>query len=234
MHALWFLKTAFFCFVMARLCFLCGKYKYIALLFSLAIAQLPHMRYVHYFTTNIDIMYPSFVVGILIKEHLIFFKQQSKSIMIVAGIIFGGMLLFYDKEFWQSTHNLFYELKAMNLDEAFYLIYIRFYKLAIGVAGSIFFIALFYRFFNNNRLNKAIDAMCDMGKYTLGIYVIQFIFLEELVLSRIINFDGTNFWIFNLVIAPFLSVVILVMCTLVVRLIEKNKILAFLFLGNKL
>lgn len=232
LYAFWFLKTAFFCFLLAKTAFLFGKFKTIAFIATLFLTQLPHINHIQYFTTNIDIMYPCFVVGILIKRYWNRIKENSRSIAIVTGIIFAVMLFFWGKEFWQPTYAMLYKLKAAEYSEGFYLAYIRLYKLAIGIAGSIFFITLFHLCIS--RINSSrIKSMCAYGKYTMVIYILQ-TFILETFLRQCLEFDNVNSWVFNLLIAPLLSILILVLCIYLSKILDNNKYTAFLFLGKKI
>ncbi len=233
LYALWFLKTLFFCFIISFVCYKCGRFKNIALLITLIMTQMPQMSYIHYLTTNIEIMYPSYIAGILIKEHWSIIERYSKTIMIVTCVIFGAMLLFWSKDFWQPTGAMMYELKALNLSSALYLMYIRYYRLIIGLAGSIFFILLSYRLLSKQTNNKFVKITADCGKYTMGIYIMQFLLFEEGI-SKFLNFDGMNFYVFNFLFVPLFSAILMGVCTIIVKMIERNKLLSFLLLGKGL
>lgn len=232
LYAFWFLKTAFFCFLLARTAYSFGKFKIIAFLGTLFLTQIPQINHIPYFTTNIDIMYPCFVVGILLKTYWDRIQANSRSIAIVTGIIFVVMLLFWGKEFWQPTYAMLYKLKAGEYSEGFYLAYIRLYKLIIGISGSIFFITLFHICISDTH-NAIIKKVCKNGEYTIGIYILQ-TFILETILMRYINFDNVNSLVFNFVIAPILSASILILCTWLSKMLNINKYTAFLFLGKKL
>lgn len=232
LHAFWFLKTAFFCFLLAKSSYAFGRFKVVAFIFTLLLTQIPHINHIQYFTTNIEIMYPCFVVGILLKVYWNRIKDNSKSIAIITGIIFAAMLLFWSKDFWQPTYAMLYKLKAGEYIEGLHLAYIRLYKLIIGISGSIFFITLFHICISDTH-NAIIKKVCKNGEYTIGIYILQ-TFILETILVRYINFDNVNSLVFNFVIAPILSVSILILCTWLSKMLNINKYTAFLFLGKKL
>lgn len=231
-YAFWFLKTAFFCFLLSKISYSLGKYKIIAFIFTLIFTQIPHIERIPYFTTNIDIMYPCFVIGLLIKAYWNKFQENSKTIAIVTGIIFAVMLLYWSKEFWQPTHPMLYKLKAGEYSVFLYLAYIKLYRLIIGALGSIFFIALFHIYVSGTN-NNIIKKLCSYGEYTIGVYILQS-FILECFLLQYLNFDNVNSFVFNLLIAPVLSVFILIICTYLSKALNKNKYTAFLFLGKKL
>lgn len=232
LYAFWFLKTAFFCFLLARISYSFGKYKIIAFLATLTLTQIPHIYRIPYFTTNIEIMYPCFVIGVIIKNYWNVVERNYKTIAITAGLIFAAMLIFWSKDFWQNTHAIIYMLKAGEFSEGFYLAYLRIYRIAIGISGSVFFIALFHWCINGAK-NKFIDKVCEYGQYTIGIYILQS-FILETIMAQHINMDSINSIAFNLIISPIMSVLLLFVCIYLSKIIEKNKYTAFLFLGKKL
>ena len=228
----WFLKTAFFCFLLARISYCFGKYRIIAFAATLALTQIPHIYRIGYFTTNIDIMYPCFVTGIVIREYWDIIEKNYKAIAIATGCIFLVMLLFWSKEFWQPTGTMLNKLRSGEFTEAFYLAYLRYYRLMIGIIGSTFFISMFHWCINEVR-NKLIDTISICGQYTLGIYILQTFILESLMV-RYINFDNVNSFIFGFIIAPLLSLLLLVICIFLSKILDSHKITAFLFLGKRI
>lgn len=229
-HGFWFLKTAFFCFLLARISNCFGKYKILAFAATLALTQIPHIYRIDYFTTNIDIMYPCFVAGIVMRNYWNTIEKHHKAIAIATGCIFSAMLLFWSKEFWQPTGEMMHKLKCGEFSEALYLAYLRYYRLMIGIMGSTFFISLFHWCINGAK-NKLIDTISKYGQYTLGIYILQTFILESLM-ARYINFDNVNSFIFGFIIAPLLSLFLLIVCIFLSKILDSNKITAFLFLGK--
>ncbi len=232
LYAFWFLKTAFFCFLLSKLSYSFGKYKIVAFTLTLILSQIPHIMRIQYFTTNIDVMYPCFVVGILLKTYWNRFKANTKFIIITSGTIFVVMLLFWSKEFWQPTYAMMYKLKTGEFLEGLYLAYIRLYKLVIGISGSIFFIALFHICISDTH-NAIVKKICTYGEHTIGIYILQ-TFILETIMQQYLNFDNVDSSVFNFIIVPLLSILILVLCTYLSKILDSNKYTAFLFLGKKI
>lgn len=221
---LWFLKTAFTCFIVTKLCYMCGKLKYIALIIMLIVSQTPIPIYS--FTINIADMYPSFIIGLLIRNKWDYFQEHKKQIFYITFITFITMLLFFGKKSPFSILN-----KITHYIDVF--TYIRCYRLITGLSGSVFFISLFCWLFNRKIENKIYDTICYFGQNTLGIYIFQFVYLE-ILLNGLIYFDNTNIFVFNFIIVPLISFAILLLCIATIEIIKKNKYSAFLFLGEKL
>lgn len=216
----WFLKTTFLCFLLARIAYSFGKHKILAFIITLIYSQTQFIPFSIHFL-HINTLYPCFLVGILLKEHWNKVQAKAKTITTITGILFFTMLLFWSKEFWQPSSS-----------NNFYLIYLKLYKIVIGISGSIFFITLFHQYLKGCK-NETIKKICQYGEYTIGVYILQ-TFILETIMCRYVNFDNVNCWVFNLAIAPALSVVILALCIYLSKKLNNNKYTAFLFLGKKL
>lgn len=106
---LWFLKTAFTCFLLTKLCYLCGKYKYIAVFVTLLLSQLAAVTNIdpYGFMTKIHAMYPSFLIGLLIRTKWDYFVKHIKEIVCISSTIFVGALVFISNNSELSLLNLF-------------------------------------------------------------------------------------------------------------------------------
>jgi hypothetical protein len=133
---------------------------------------------------------------------------------------------------YSASEHVGIKLKGGEFAEALYLAYLRYYRLMIGIIGSTFFISLFHWCINGVR-NKLIDTISKYGQYTLGIYILQTFILESLMV-RYINFDNVNSFIFGFIIAPLLSLLLLVICIFLSKILDSHKITAFLFLGKRI
>ena len=142
------------------------------------------------------------------------------------------MLCFWNKDFWEWG-NFIQAFKYGELSYGIHLLYIRLYKILIGLSGSIFFIVLFYQLFKNSPKNKFAYYICDWGKYTLGIYIAQTYILEAF-LARYVNCDNINFFIFNFIVAPSISIAVYLVSVYIVKLISKWEVTNWLFLGQSI
>lgn len=231
-YSFWFLKTAFFCFLMAKISYGFGKFKTIAFIITLLLSNIPFITKISYFTVNIATMYPCFVVGILIKAYWDDIIKHTKSITIGSGIVFLIMLLFWNKDFWQPKFEMLENIKNGDIIRLFYLGYLILYRLIIGIAGSIFFFTLFQLVFGNIK-NKATRKICEYGKYTMCIYILQ-TFILEILMEKYIKFDYVNEYVFNLLIVPAISIALLILCIFLSKILDSNKYTSLLFLGKKM
>lgn len=74
--------------------------------------------------------------------------------------------------------------------------------------------------------------MSRYGTMTLGIYVLQTIVLE-IALREMICFDCVNWVLFSLLIAPIISLLVMMLCVAVIEAIRKNEFLTLVILGDK-
>lgn len=225
----WFLKTCFFCYLLAYSGSQLRLNKYVWMMITLIISQceLPFVNISH-----IDMMYPCFIVGMELKDNPQFFYQICRHYIWPLGL-FLVMLIFWDQYFWGYDGFLNTLLTSrMHINDPLFLkIFTQLYKLAIGLAGSFAFIGLFCSIIPQDNTNKFVSLCGDWGQYTLGIYILQSIILE-MYLSRYILLDGLNFYIYNFLVAPIIALLVLTICVNFIKKMMKSSGLAFFFLGK--
>lgn len=221
-ESLWFLKSLFCCYVVAYSAIKVLKIDWLAcvasILFFMIFPNLFHMRF----------MLPFFWLGIFIKKYFFVLEKHNKPILIVSFFLFVISQLFWKGEYMIYFCKIpaIFEFKA---DTYNFSMSIALFRFCIGATGSVFFL-LFIRYVY---LHAKIyfDKISVYGGYTLGIYIIQAYFFG--LSSNYIILPKMNILFYNFIITPFVSIVLLIICILGVKLIEKNKITSFLFLGNE-
>lgn len=99
-----------------------------------------------------------------------------------------------------------------------------------SLSASIFVInIIFYLSQHNNSLT---EIMCKIGKYTLGIYLIQS-FLVARLFPLIPKYTINNIYIYNFVYAPLVAIFILLLCVILIKYLSKNKYMNLLLFGNQ-
>lgn len=147
----------------------------------------------------------------------------------VSASIFIVMLVKFDASFLKGFNSD--AIKSFDLMEIGRYLYVRYYRILMGFAGSTTFIALFYslsRWIPNSKLG---DTLCKYGKYTLGIYILQTFFLE-MILRDNLSCDGLSFCIFNFIVAPLISSCVLIICLVCIKIIHCSPIASWLLLGE--
>lgn len=215
---LWYLKCSFLCYVLSYISVNFGNFsiKYRHLLIAIAVIATIALTLV----TNrfrLKELYPCFLIGLYIRYNPDFLKILVKKFYFPL-FLFLVMLFFYDDITYLNDYN-----KVVVLP----------FKIVIGVAGALFFIGLFNLLLAKPNESPVVKTMCDFGKYTLGIYILQSILLEK-ILGNILNLDGVNIHVFNYVITPVISICMLFVCKWITILIKRNRIAEFILLGKPL
>ena len=225
-YPFWFLKTCFFCYILAY----CGSHlrlsKYLWMALTIIISQyIPHF-------VLLDTMYPCFVVGMELRDNKKFCSMICNRYLWLSAL-FLIMLCFWDQFFWGYDGIL----KTIMIDyleisnNSFLDLFVKLYRLAIGIVGSLAFIGIACSLIPQGKTNKFISLCCNWGQYTLGVYILQNIILETLMAEYIL-LDGVNFYIFNFLVAPLLSLIVLIICVHFIKLTSKSPKLALFFWGK--
>lgn len=185
-------------------------------------------------------MYPCFVLGVLIHNNLRLFNKHLNAILITSFSIFAVMLVFWDESFWEyhigKRGFAIYLMRLGNSDiisHVIYILYYKYYRLAIGLFGATAFISLFSYLSKYIPQNIWGDKICEWGKYTLGIYILQ-TFILEIFLRKVLNCDSMNFYLFNFVASPIISVGVLLLSLWCIKMIHYSKWASWLMLGEKI
>lgn len=220
----WFLKSAFICALLYFLSVNSPKPN-LVLILTLILSQFC-------FAYQVNRMYPSFVMGAFISRHYDWIKAKSTHLLIICGIIFLAMFAFWTPDMERVPLMRIHQFVGMESNEIFDITYTHFYRVIMGIAGSIMFISLFSVSAKYMLRSKIGDTLCKWGQYTLGIYLMQAIIIEH-IMMKTLDFSSMNWYLFNLVVSPLLSVCVLLLCIGIIHLIHKSKRLSFIFLGEK-
>ncbi|MHB9296593.1 hypothetical protein PilKf_02366 [Pillotina sp. SPG140] len=187
-------------------------------------------------------MMPVFWTGILLKAYYPVFTKHLNKFIISFGILFvvccyfylGNPLVYglYFNKYQMAIINFQQSLAEgkLVLDFTNSGIGIGAFRSFTGIAGSIFFFALFQRFWKKNTVTSFLSRC---GQLTVAIYGIQCILLMR-IMGNVLDFSGTNIWLYRFVITPIAAVFAFFGCVLITRLIQKNKRLAFILFGSSL
>lgn len=111
-------------------------------------------------------------------------------------------------------------------------------KIVVSLSSSVFFIGSCYWMSKNEIINSFFkrSILTEMGRYTLGIYILQSIVLET-IMAEYIKVDTWGGLFSNLqfdiyVLFPFVSFFILWFCASITKLIQKHKMMSFFLLGG--
>ena len=142
-------------------------------------------------------------------------------IAIVSLVVFFLLFLGNGKAF--ASRNIF--IGYNTLLHEFSLICL---KYAFALTGSLASIGLGYYLC---KLSAEAVSISKLGRYTLGIYVLQTFFLID-VFPDIFKGDIENPWLLNFIAAPLVTIFMLWLCIAVIRQISKSRIMDLLFFGG--
>jgi hypothetical protein len=223
---LWFLKSAFVCAILYRLSSKCGRYsKYVCIITAVILIGVTPCGVGYLDRLKLDIMYPSFLLGVGLRRHSTWISTHLIKASIVAGCVFLCMLVKWDAGFWAESGNV---LIAQN--ELMNRLYLQLYRIAIGLAGTLFFMTLFEWIAAKVPGSKFGYKICSLGSFTLGVYILQ-TFLLEITMPQLLNFDNQNRLAFVFITAPAISIGVMAVCLMGVKILRLFKITSFMFLG---
>jgi fucose 4-O-acetylase-like acetyltransferase len=182
-------------------------------------------------------MLPIFWTGILLKTYHPLFTKYLNKLLISLGILFLVSLYFFDHPhvIYASTFPTIINFQQSFAEGTIVLdnitnIRVSGIRFLTGVTGSLFFFALFQRFWKKNAVTTFLSRY---GRITIGVYGIQSIFLQR-VLGNLVDFSNINMWLYWSVITPIAAVFSFFVCILIVRLIQRNNRLTFFLFGSSL
>jgi fucose 4-O-acetylase-like acetyltransferase len=180
-------------------------------------------------------MMPIFWTGILLKAYYPIFCKHLNKILIGSGIVFLVCFYFYDYtymiyitdfppiiNFQQSLAEGKVVFDVTHMDIAGW-------RLLTGLGASIFFFALFQKFWKKNRVTSFLS---NCGQLTVGIYGIQSILLQR-VMHNVLDFANVNIWIFRFLITPSTGAFVFFVSVFLTKLIQRNQRLSFVLFGNR-
>lgn len=223
LFSLWFLKSAFLSLIIFYICAINTRLRPYFIVISLIVSQV-----VYFYQFNL--MYPCFLFGVALHGLWGRIKKRAVALTALSGICFVFMLIPWNVDFWIIPSGGVYPLSSVKQFTAYAGMF--YYRLVIGLTGSLFFIMLCESICSRLHDNKIIDSLSSIGRETLGIYLIQTIIIE-ILLWRWFKYDGSNTMIFGFVIAPIASVIVLALCLIGIRILRMSKYSALLFLGEK-
>lgn len=222
----WFLKSLFVCIMLFYIGIRISPKKWIGLTMMLVISQLADIT-PYLFFLQLRYMFPCFVLGYALCHFKDYFYRYARIITPVSLAVWCLMLLGFN-------HDLLYpdidKILQIGRDKIIYSIY---YRLLIGIAGSLGVMGTIYLLCEKLKSNKILDRLAEYGRHTLAIYILQS-FVVESWLKAIISYPVMPYsWLFSLVYAPIISVIALVICLMICFWLDKIK-LGWLFDYNHL
>lgn len=179
-------------------------------------------------------MYPCFLTGVVLANYIDKITMHWITIALVSLLIFIiSYLYLFDAEMFDMMPVI--KSRLLNHDfTAFHdLLKVQRCRFITGISASLCLLSLFYGTLRHVGHGKIWLYIQKCGRTTLSIYILQ-TFLLEIMLASCLKFEDTADVIFDYILAPLISLLVLVVCVEISTLIEKNKTLSLLCLGKKI
>lgn len=217
----WFLRCAFICVVIyygAR-CIFPKRWIWVGILLTLAASQaiIPF---------NVFRMYPAFITGVLIRKYFAEIKSSSYGIGMLCMLLFATMLVFLSADYYGNQDMS----SVKGLIITFYHLW---YRILIGSIATLGFVCLAYSFRDLIAKYTFFQGMSYVGRYTLGIYILQ-TFILETTLGSVLNFDKENIYVFYFIIAPIISLLVICVSVLIINILKMGGGNGLLFFRQRL
>ena len=197
----WFLKSCFICYTLSWFCFRCGKYKLIAMGIVWFLCTMQGRFF-------LSTMFPSFLMGMMLRKNTQTDMWLTRKWPVVLCFFIALLSL-----------KLMYEISDIYP-----------FKLILGLTGPVACMYLFKATVGLLETTPILEKLAQMGRETLGIYVIQAIVLEVLM-PRYISFSDLSLPTVVLLM-PVLSLVVLIVCYVVIQIVNRSKFLGLLMFGR--
>lgn len=231
---LWFLKSLFVCCLLGFVAYSGKKHRVIKILVTIFISQI-------FWMWNVFTMYPCFLCGACIYIYWDFLMKNAKWILAIFGLFFiaTSFYLSYTPDFWVVGQGIRHALLSgempveSRLGILLDIVGRRYFTMMIGISASVFFILGSYLLFNKVKTRGVLKIMADAGKYTLGIYAVQTVLVENL-LVRFIKADSAHSTLYVGLIFPCLSIIVMIVSVWMNVYIQKNHpVVSAILFGDK-
>lgn len=222
--SVWFLRTLFLCYLIARI----SKYiklpvEIVFLLSWIVLLFVPIGG-----TLMINFLYFYFGLGYLIH------KYQDRIYKYGVLILIFSVIWFVIAIYKQWT------VPCERVDWVF-LTHFPFkfiIQILTGFSGSILIIGCCKLANNlfvwNKTLNNILSKLSLIGRYTLGIYVVQTFLIERLLTAYIkLNNDSISPVLIDFILIPLIGLILCIICCYIVRITQRYKIINLLFYGGQ-
>ncbi len=222
---LWFLKTLFICYVTV---YFFKKIPFLpdwicAILSCMFFITIPYGN-----TMAVSFMLPMFWVGYYWRKYYQWYLEHQNIIAIVSLIVFVTLAYFYVSGRLKQPAFTWTSMLSEPLSFVSCIL--------AGVSGSFSCIGSIYLMCTKDSvIQRFTRVLGGGGRYTLGIFVIQFVVIEQIgkMFFKIHNIPTHMIPWFDYVLTPIMGCIALLICYVLVRLLCKIKIINLFFFGNQ-
>lgn len=218
-NGFWFLHSAFACSLLAVIpCVVMRKQFFAGIIVTLLISQIRWFNPV----INLGEMYMAFAIGIMVFRYHGWFRSNWRWIVPICGVAWIICNLFLDADAYRCMKGM---VDGFSRNW-------KIYRYFMGVTGAVAWIGLFEIIFGKQRNGKIISMVKSWGSLTLGIYVLQAFLLDDYIV-KVINLDSIPGVLFDFVVSPIVSLIIMSVSVAVIHVIQRNKYASFFLLGTR-
>lgn len=177
-------------------------------------------------TLQVNLLFPYFIGGYMLRKYNVLEKYGKSSIF-----LFIMFLLFLVSLLYLCYNNIpeYVPVNYNTLHDCFFIILMRY---LVGFSGSLFFILLISKSDIFLSGMKLYNKMALYGRYTLGIYVLQTILVVN-IFPDIVEWNMQNEILLNFVVAPLISLFVLLICIIIIKLLSSSRNLDILMFGGQ-
>lgn len=177
-------------------------------------------------TLQVNLLWPYFFVGYLLKKYQVLDKMIGKWQVIVVFLL---LYLFTYALQWNLKIPNIITINHDNLFNLWYLILFRYIVAFCGSMSAILLVAWVYeRWSKKTLLNK----ISNYGKYTLGIYVFQTLLIINIFPDTFAWYVESK-WMLDILVSPLLSIGFLIICIWLVVLCSKFRMFDLFLFGGQ-
>lgn len=222
---LWFLKTLFICYITV---YFFKKTPFFPDWLCVILSCMFFITIPYGDTMAVSFMLPMFWVGYYWQKYYQWYLEHQKIITVASLIVFVTLAYFYVSGRLEQPAFTW----ASMLSEPLSFVS----RILTGVSGSFLCIGAIYLVCNKDLVHqRIISVLGEVGQFTLGIFVVQFIVIEQIgkMFFSIHNISTHMTPWFDYVLTPIMGCMALLICYVLVRLLCKVKIINLLFFGNQ-
>jgi len=231
----WFLRALFFCFLYLWISLKVRRIinnrvlVFLSILFLWVISWLGIIPNKYHLLQGFIFLYPFFSSGYLMKDKLLHNTETSKF-----GFILSLICFIIGLWNWQGWNDTFYDmntsiLATKGIVTGGLVIWKTIFRFFIGLTGSLTFFFIFKKIYEKETVlqSRIIQRIADIGKYTLGIYIIQSLVFENLKLPMHVENVSRP-----LIIGMLLSLMIFVFAYFICKITYKIPYISTLLWGQ--
>lgn len=215
---LWFLKTLFIIYIYVYAIKKLNGNDWCLALFSILLAFIiPKASFLCF---NWLLLF--FWSGFFLRKYQNYIAQYRKYITIISLLIY---ICIYSQ--FQNCGYALINIQTIRTENVIILL-----KFIGSFSASVFIINICYYFCEGLGNGHKIHKISHYGMYTLGLYLTQSFFVEQILRFNTYKLDG-NIYIYNFIITPVVTFLEFVLCMLFIKITSKNKVLDILLFGNQ-